>query len=66
MLLGAKGFEILLDTQPLIELDPSLKRAFGKLKQLLKISTEVFTEIYLHFHLNRLYELKQKNINIYA
>jgi len=42
VLVGVKGFEILLDTHPLIELDSSLKRAFGKLKQLLKISNEVF------------------------
>ncbi|XP_046452948.1 uncharacterized protein LOC124200691 [Daphnia pulex] len=40
VLVGVKGFEILLDTHPLVELDSSLKRAFGKLKQLLKISNE--------------------------
>ncbi|EFX78859.1 hypothetical protein DAPPUDRAFT_305111 [Daphnia pulex] len=42
VLVGVKGFEILLDTHPLVELDSSLKRAFGKLKQLLKISNEEY------------------------
>ena len=47
--MGVKGFETLLDTHPLIELDSSLKRAFGKLKQLLKISNEVFKAKHWHF-----------------
>ena len=46
VLLGEKGYELLLNTYPLIEIDPSLKRAFGKLKQLLKISNEVFKAIF--------------------
>jgi hypothetical protein len=54
VLVGVKGFEILLDTHPLVELDSSLKRAFGKLKQLLKISNEVFKTKLLHFiHRNK-------------
>lgn len=54
VLVGVKGFEILLDTHPLVELDSSLKHAFGKLKQLLKISNEVFKTKLLHFiHRNK-------------
>ena len=41
VLVGVKGFELLLDLQPLIELEPSFKRAFAKLKQLMRISSQV-------------------------
>ena len=53
VLLGEKGYELLLNTYPLIEIDPSLKRAFGKLKQLLKISNEVFKAIFTLYLLKK-------------
>lgn len=41
VLVGAKGFETFLSMQPLIELDKSFKRAFGKLKQMMRIPNQV-------------------------
>ncbi|KAI9554717.1 hypothetical protein GHT06_019993 [Daphnia sinensis] len=40
VLMGEKGFELLLEMHSLIELDMSFRRSFGKLKHLLKISNE--------------------------
>ncbi|XP_057380758.1 uncharacterized protein LOC130703165 [Daphnia carinata] len=40
VLMGEKGFELLLDMHSLIELDLSFRRSFGKLKHLLKISNQ--------------------------
>ncbi|KAK4005997.1 hypothetical protein OUZ56_011128 [Daphnia magna] len=40
VLMGEKGFELLLDMHSLIELDITFRRSFGKLKQLLKISNQ--------------------------